>query len=282
MSQVFPHVRSVSGTRYVTPLREGGSLPGLVEADDDGLYVVKFRGAGQGLKTLVAELICGEIGRVLGLHVPELVVIDIPVEFAQGEADDEVRHLLNKSVGSNLGLDFLPGALPFDQLRTVTMTPELAADIIWFDALIANVDRTVRNPNMLLWHGNIWLIDHGAALYQHHRWTDPAAQGRQSFAAIRDHDLMPIAGSIIEADARMASRLDETQLWSVISSVPDDWLPDDDRTGDADRQRTAYHDYLSSRLQHPRPFIAEAEERRNEVNVGAIDPDRANRGRRRE
>jgi hypothetical protein len=282
MTHQAPQVRSVAGTRYVTALREGGSLPGVVEADDDGLYVVKFRGAGQGLKTLVAELICGEIGRVLDLHVPELVVIEVPVAFAQGEPDDEIRDLLNRSVGSNLGLDFLPGALPFDGVHGAAITAELAADIVWFDALIANVDRTVRNPNMLLWHGNIWLIDHGAALYQHHRWTNPAAQGRQSFAAIRDHVLLPVAGSIIEADARMAPLLDDSRLWSVIGSVPDDWLPDDERTGDADRQRAAYHDYLSARLEHPRPFVQEAEQRRTEANVGAIDPDRANRGRRRE
>ncbi|MEJ7839057.1 MAG: HipA family kinase, partial [Thermomicrobiales bacterium] len=282
MSQSSPYVRTVSGTRYVSPLREGGSLPGIVEADDDGLYVVKFRGAGQGLKTLVAELICGELGRLLGLHVPELVVIDVPLEFAQGERDDEVRDLLTKSVGSNLGLDFLPGALPFDVARNGTISAELAADIVWFDALIANVDRTVRNPNMLLWHRNVWLIDHGAALYQHHRWADPRKQGRQSFPPVKDHVLLPQAGSIIEADARMAGQLDETKLWSVISSVPDDWLPDDDRTGDADRQRVAYHDYLISRLEYPRPFMQEAEERRTDVNVGEIDPDRATRGRRRE
>lgn len=282
MTHATTHVRSVAGTRYVTALREGGSLPGIVEADDDGLYVVKFRGAGQGLKTLVAELICGEIGRALGLHVPELVAIDIPVAFAPGEPDDEIRDLLAKSVGSNLGLDFLPGALPFDTARGSGITPELAADIVWFDALIANVDRTARNPNMLLWHKNIWLIDHGAALYQHHRWADPAAQGRQSFPAIKDHLLLSCAGSIIEADARMAELLDETRLWSIIGSVPDDWLPNDERVGDADNQRSAYFAYLGNRLRHPRPFVREAEQRRGGANVGVIDPDRATRGRRRE
>jgi hypothetical protein len=282
MTHASTQVRTVAGTRYVTALREGGSLPGIVEADDDGLYVVKFRGAGQGLKTLVAELICGEIGRALGLHVPELVVIDIPAAFAPGEPDDEIRDLLAASVGHNLGLDFLPGALPFDPATKSGMTPELAADIVWFDALIANVDRTVRNPNMLLWHKEIWLIDHGAALYQHHRWTDPAAQGRQSFAAIKDHVLLPVAGSMIDADARMVDLLDETRLWSIIGAVPDDWLPDDDRTGDAAAQRAAYFAYLNNRLRAPRPFVQEAELRRTEANVGAIDPNRANRGRRRE
>ena len=282
MTHDSTHVRSVAGTRYVTALREGGSLPGIVEADDDGLYVVKFRGAGQGLKTLVAELICGEIGRSLGLHVPELVTIDIPAAFAPGEPDDEIRDLLAKSVGGNLGIDFLPGALPFDTAKGPGITPELAADIVWFDALIANVDRTVRNPNMLLWHGDIWLIDHGAALYQHHRWTDPAVQGRQSFAAIKDHLLLPGAGSIIGADARMADLLDETRLWSIIGSIPDDWLPDDERVGDANGQRAAYFAYLSNRMRHPRPFVREAEHCRTEANVGAIDPDRETRGRRRE
>jgi len=281
MTDSATHVRSVRGVRYVTALREGGSLPGIVEADDDGLYVVKFRGAGQGLKTLVAELICGELGRAFGLHVPELVIIDIPAAFAPGEPDDEIRDLLANSVGDNLGLDFLPGALPFDVAKHTGMTQELAADIVWFDALIANVDRTVRNPNMLLWHKDIWLIDHGAALYQHHRWTDPAQQARQSFAAIKDHVLLPAAASLIDADARMSDLVDEAALWSIIGSVPDDWLPDDERVGNADAQRAAYFAYLSNRLRAPRPFVQEAETCRTAQQVGAIDPDRANRGRRR-
>ena len=157
-------LRAVTATRYVTPLREGGSLPALMEASDDGLYVVKLRGAAQGAKTLVAELIAGEIGRLLGLHVPELVVVDLPQALTLGEPDPEIKGPLDKSIGPNLGLDFLPGALPFDLAMRDPIDPILAADIVWFDALIANVDRTTRNPNMLRWHGDLWLIDHGAAI----------------------------------------------------------------------------------------------------------------------
>lgn len=279
-------MRAVSATRYVMPFREGGSLPGLMEADDDGLYVVKFRGAGQGLKTLVAELIAGEIGRQLGLNVPELVVIDLPAPLTAGEPDQEIKDLLDRSIGTNLGLDFLPGALPFDlamrdpvEQRT---DPVFAADIVWFDALIANVDRTTRNPNMLRWHDALWLIDHGAAIYPHHRWSDPAGQGRRSFAPIRDHVLLPHAGSLIEADRRLAERITESDLWSVLAGIPEDWLPPDDEMGSAGHQREAYLTYFQNRLRAPRPFIAEGERARTDANVGAIDPDRATRGRRRE
>lgn len=275
-------LRAVSATRYVTPFREGGSLPGLMEADDDGLYVVKFRGAGQGLKTLVAELIAGEIGRQLGLKVPELVVVDLPAPLTAGEPDPEIKELLDRSIGTNLGLDFLPGALPFDLAMREPVDPLLAADIVWFDALIANVDRTTRNPNMLRWHDGLWLIDHGAAIYPHHRWSDPAAQGRRSFAAIRDHILLPHAGSLVEADGRLAERLTESDMWAVIAGIPEDWLAPDDLIGSAARQREAYLTYFRNRLRAPRPFIEEGERSRTDAGVGAIDPDRATRGRRRE
>jgi len=287
-------LRHVTATRYVMPFREGGSLPGLMEADDDGLYVVKFRGAAQGLKTLVAELIAGEIGRQLGLNVPELVVIDLPAPLTAGEPDPEIKDLLDRSIGTNLGLDFLPGALPFTlasgasgqpgQGRQVRQAfdPRLAADIVWFDALIANVDRTTRNPNLLRWHDDPWLIDHGAAIYPHHRWTDPAAQGRRSFAPIRDHLLLPFAGSLVEADRRLAERLTESDLWAVIAGIPEDWLPVDDLIGSTEQQRQAYLTYFRNRLRAPRPFIEETERARTDAHVGAIDPDRATRGRRRE
>ena len=275
-------LRSVTATRYVMPFREGGSLPGLMEADDDGLYVVKFRGAGQGPKTLVAELIAGEIGRGLGLNVPELVVIDLPAPLTAGEPDPEIKGLLDRSIGTNLGLDFLPGALPFDLAMRQPIDPLLAADIVWFDALIANVDRTTRNPNMLRWHDALWLIDHGAAIYPHHRWTDPAAQGRRGFPAIRDHVLLPRAGSLVEADRRLAERLTESDLWAVIAGIPEDWLPPDGEIGSTEQQREAYLTYFRTRLQAPRPFIEEGERARTEADVGAIDPDRATRGRRRE
>jgi hypothetical protein len=277
-----PHVRRVDATRFVLPLREGGSVPGLFEADDDGLYVVKFHGAAQGPKTLTAELLAGEIGRALGLRVPELVLAELSAEIGRGEPDREIKELLDRSVGLNLGLDFLPGALPFDPAVRMPVDPVLAADIVWFDAFIANVDRTTRNPNMLRWHGDLWLIDHGASIYPHHRWQDPAAQGRRGFPATRDHVLLPKAGSLVDADVRMASRLDESILWSIVAGIPDAWLPPDEGIGDAAQQREAYLSYFVSRLEAPRPFIEEGERFRAASDVGAIDPNRATRGRRRE
>lgn len=277
-----PQVREVTATRFVLPLREGGSVPGLCEADDDGLYVVKFHAAAQGPKTLTAELIAGEIGRKLGLRVPELVLVNLPIELSIGEPDPEIQELLARSEGLNLGLDFLPGALPYDPATKAPVDPVLAADIVWFDAFIANVDRTVRNPNLLRWHDDLWLIDHGAAIYPHHRWQDPTAQGRRSFAAIKDHVLLPMAGSLVDADARMSARLDESALWSVIGGVPDIWLPDNEEIGSALQQREAYMTFFTSRLEGPRPFIEEGERCRAAADLGAIDPNRATRGRRRE
>ena len=278
---VTPDVREVTATRFVLPLREGGSVPGLFEADDDGLYVVKFHGAAQGPKTLTAELIAGEIGRKLGLNVPELVLVNLPTELSAGEPDPEIQEHLARSAGLNLGLDFLPGALPFDPAARIAIDPVLAADIIWFDAYTANVDRTTRNTNILRWHDNLWLIDHGAAIYPHHRWQDPAAQGRRAFDAIKDHVLLPVAGSLIDADQRLAQRLDETALWGVIGSVPDAWLVENEEIGNAGQQREAYMSYFMSRLEAPRPFIEEGERLRTAADVGAIDPNRATRGRRR-
>lgn len=278
---VTPRIRRVGATRFVLPLREGGSVPGLFEADDDGLYVVKFHRAAQGPKTLTAELIVGEIGRALGLRVPDLVLIDVPVELSASEPDPEIQEHLARSAGLNLGLDFLPGALPFDPAANIAIDPILAADIVWFDAYTANVDRTTRNTNMLRWHGDLWLIDHGAAIYPHHRWTDPAEQGRRSMPAIKDHVLLPVAGSLVDADQRLASRLDEALLWSIIGSVPDEWLAENAEGGTPEEQRQAYMTYFLARLQAPRPFIEEAERLRLAADVGAIDPERATRGRRR-
>lgn len=263
------------------PLKEGGSVPGLFEADDDGLYVVKLHGAAQGPKSLTAELITGEIARVLGLRVPELVLIDLQKALTAGEPDPEIQDHLQRSIGLNLGLDFLPGALPYDPANPVGMDPILAADIVWLDAYIANVDRSTRNPNILIWNQAVWLIDHGAAIFPHHRWTNPREQGRRSFAPIKDHVLLPIAGSVVDADSRLAPKLDDTVLWSIIGSVPDIWLPANE-IGNADAQRNAYMEYFLSRLEGPRPFIEEAERCRSAQLVGSIDPDRANRGRRRE
>jgi hypothetical protein len=241
-------VRTVVATRYVTPLREGGSLPGLVEADDDGLYVVKFRGAGQGAKALVAEILAGELARACGLPVPEQVLVDLDPAIGNAEPDPEIQDLLKASGGLNVGLDFLPGALAYDEAAAQRLTPELAADVVWLDALMLNVDRTPRNPNLLVWHGRLWLIDHGAALYVQHGTSDLAAQAGRSFAQVRDHVLLPHAGSILEADARMAARLPD--LGALVGLVPPHWLGGDARP---------YVEFLRARTSAPRAFAEEAE-----------------------
>ncbi len=235
-------VRHVRATRYVTPLREGGSMPGLVEADDDGLYVVKFRGAGQGVKALVAELLVGELARAAGLRVPELVVVDLDPQLAAAEPDPEIQELVAASGGTNAGLDFLPGALPYSPAAPAGITPEPAADVVWLDALTTNVDRTARNPNLLVWHDALWLIDHGAALFRHHAPSWPQGAADAAFPQIADHILLPEAGSILEAHERLAPRLDDATLTRVAALVPDDWLGDDPSAA-----RAAYVDVLARR-----------------------------------
>ena len=252
-------IRHVTATRYVTPLREGGSLPAVVEADDDGLYVAKFRGAGHGVKALVAELIAGEIGRALGLLVPEIVLVDFDPRLAAAEPDQEIRELLQRSSGVNVGLDFLPGALSFDPAAGFKPPPELCAAVVWFDSFVTNVDRDVRNTNMLVWHGRLWLIDHGSALYIHHTWKDVAAHAVKPMAAIKSHVLMPMAGSILEADDRLAPMLTSELLGSIIDSVPDEWLAEGDGLADPAAHRAAYRDYLERRLAVHRQLAEEAE-----------------------
>jgi hypothetical protein len=248
----------------VTPLREGGSLPGLVEADDDGLYVVKFRGAGQGPKALIAELIAGEIGRHLGLLVPEIVLVQLDPMLGRAEPDIEVHELLDRSPGLNLGLDFLPGAMPFVPAAGPLPQPELAADIVWFDGLVTNVDRTPKNTNLLVWHHRLWLIDHGAALYVQHTWRDPQEHARRSFAQVRDHVLLPFAGSIGEADSRLATRLTDDVLADIVALVPEAWLIEPGlASSDTSAARQQYVEYLVRRLQAPRPFVDEAERARS-------------------
>jgi hypothetical protein len=249
-------LRTVRATRYVTPLREGGSMPGLVEADDDGLYIVKFRGAGQGLKALVAEVIVGELARACGLRVPELAIVEIDPLLAAAEPDPEIQELVAASGGTNAGLDFLPGALPFSPAAPVGVTPELAAEVVWLDALCANVDRTPRNPNMLIWHGDLWLIDHGAALYRHHAPTWPEGAAAARFPLIKDHVLLPFAGSIAEAGERLTPKLDAATVERITREVPADWLGED-----APLAREVYATYLAERLASG-AFAAEAEEAR--------------------
>ncbi len=246
-------LRTVFATRYVTPLREGGSLPGLTEANDDGLYVVKFRGAGQGVKALVAEVIVGELARALGLLIPELVAIELEAALGAAEPDPEIQELIVASVGINLGVDFLPGALAYVPGAGFAPDPAVAAEVVWLDALTTNVDRTPRNPNLLVWHGRMWLIDHGAALYLHHQGLEPERDAVRAFPLIAEHVLLPLAGSITEAHARLAPRVDCELLQRIAGLVPDDWL------GDTDPE--VYVDYLARRVQDG-AFAEEAERAR--------------------
>ncbi|TLY53058.1 MAG: aminotransferase class I and II [Gammaproteobacteria bacterium] len=259
--------RTVTATRYVTPLREGGSLPAIVEADDQGLYVLKFRGAGQGVRALIAELVAGEIARTLGLSVPEIVLVELAAELARTEPDPEIQHLIRASAGVNLALDYLPGSVTFDPLadRAVLDQPEpdLASRIVWFDAYVSNVDRSARNTNLLVWHRRLRLIDHGAALYFHHAWggaspADIRARALLPFKQIKDHVLLPYANRLAEIDAAMAEKLDAARIAQIVASIPDAWLADADAFSDATTHRAAYVDYLTHRLQAPRAFVAEA------------------------
>ena len=231
---------SVVATRYVTALREGGSLPGLVEADDDGLYVTKFRGAGQGRRALVAEVIVGELARRAGLLVPELVTVEVDPRLGAAEPDPEIQELITASAGSNLGVDFLPGALSYTPAGRWRPDPRLAADVVWLDALATNVDRTARNPNLLLWHERLWLIDHGAALYLQHRGLQASEHADRPFPMIADHVLLPHAGSILDADRRLRPRLTGDVIEAVVGLVPADWW-DDDSPG-------TYVEYLTRRV----------------------------------
>lgn len=250
-------VRTVTATRYVTPLREGGSLPAIVEADDLGHYVLKFRGAGQGKKALVAELVGAELGRRLGLPVPEVVFLELDPLLGRSEPDFEIRTLIQASAGTNLGLDYLPGAIAYDPLLEPP-DPALASAIVWFDALITNVDRTARNTNLLRWHGRLYLIDHGAALYFHHTWSDARARATQPFTGIRDHVLLPFASALRRADDTLPARLGPDVLREVLAEIPDAWLDPEPGLADPAAVRDAYLRYLELRLAGPRAFAEEA------------------------
>ena len=248
---------TITAIRYVAPLREGGSVPAIVEADDDGTYVLKFRGAGQGRKALIAELIAGEIGRALGLPVPDLAVIELDGVLGRAEPDPEIKTIIDASVGLNLAVDYLPGALGFGPLDHRKVDDDLASAIVWFDAYVTNVDRTPRNPNMLWWHRRLYLIDHGAALYFHHNW-DGADRSRSPFAAIKDHVLLRRASRPADMDEALAERLPEDTLRGIVAAIPDDWLGDEMAFPDVATHRQAYVDYLLRRVQPPRPFVEEA------------------------
>ena len=251
-------MRTVTATRYVTPLREGGSLPAVIEADDDGMYVLKFRGAGQGPKALIAELVGGEIARAAGLPVPEIVFVELDAELARTEPDPEIQDLIRASAGLNLALDYLPGSVTFDPLAEQPGA-ELASSIVWHDAFITNLDRTARNTNMLVWHRRLWLIDHGAALYFHHSWDENMlARSTSPFPLIRDHVLLGLASSLREIDAQMAERLTPECLAGIVALIPDDWLAGEAAFATPHRHRDAYLGYLARRLHSPRAFVEEA------------------------
>ncbi len=248
----MPPLRTVSAIRYVTPLREGGSLPAIVEADDLGTYVLKFRGAGQGEKALVAELIAGGIARALGLRTPEIVFMQLDPVLGRNEPDYEIRSLIQASAGLNLGFDFLPGAIAYEP-GVLAPDPTLAARIVWFDALVTNIDRTARNTNLLVWHRELHLIDHGAALYFQHSWPEGLKRSRAPFPHIRDHVLLPRASDLAAVDGEMTAALGADVLCDIVAQVPADWLPQP-----ADESRAAYVEFLLQRLQAPRPFVEEA------------------------
>jgi HipA-like kinase len=249
-------LKQVRATRYVTPLREGGSLPGIVEADDLGIYVCKFRGAGQGLPVLVAEVIVSELALLLDLRTPRLVVLELEQAIARYEADEEVQDLLNASLGLNLGVDFLPGSFGFDP--TFEVAPDIAARTLWLDAFVANVDRSWRNPNLLVWHGDLWLIDHGASLYFHHGWSggisDPARFAAQPYD-LGDHVLAAHAAGAAAVDAELADRLNGSVLEEVLDQVPDEWLESRPGAATPDEVRAAYVAFLRARVEGSRVWV---------------------------
>lgn len=256
-----PHLRTVNVTRYITPLREGGSLPALAEADDDFKYVLKFKGAGHGVKALIAELIGGEIARVLKFKMPELVFANLDVAFGRTEADEEIQDLLQGSQGLNLALHYLSGAINYDPVVKV-VEAKLASQIVWLDAYITNVDRTFRNTNMLMWHKELWLIDHGACLYFHHSWNNWEKHAQSSFALIKDHVLLPQASVLKEVDTEFKSILSTEVLQSIVNLIPVEWLTWEESDETPKALREVYLQFLQIRLNHSEIFINEAQNAR--------------------
>jgi len=254
-------LRTVNVVRYITPLREGGSLPALVEADDGFTYLLKFFGAGQGSKALIAELIGGEIARSLGFKVPEIVYADLDASFGQIEGDEEVQDLLKASVGLNLALHYLAGAITFDPLVT-EVDAKLASQVVWLDCLLNNVDRTARNTNMLMWHKELWLIDHGASLYFHHSWQDWEKKALMPFSLVKNHVLLPRASQLEEVDAEFRHLLTEETITAIVAMVPEVWLSNEGVFDSTEQHRNAYAQFLISRLAHSEIFVNEAQHAR--------------------
>ena len=258
-------IRTVTATRYLTPLREGGSLPAIIEADDGELYVLKFVGAGQGPKALIAELVAGEIARTLDLRVPEIVFINLDPVMGRSEPDQEIQDLLQASAGLNLGLRYLPHTFAYNPLLKPPPDPLLASAIVWFDAYVTNVDRTPRNVNILIWQEQLWLIDHGAALYFHHNWGDYLASSRNPFPMIREHALLPYAAQLLQTDRRLRALLTPEVVQGIVDLVPAEWLNHDSPFQTPSEHRRAYVDYLLNRLETSHLFVEEAQRARRQL-----------------
>ena len=258
-------LKTVTATRYVTPLREGGSMPAIVEADDAGLYVLKFRGAGQGLKVLIAELVAGELARALGLRVPELVFMHLDPVLGRAEPDGEIRELIKASGGLNLAMDYLPGSITFDPVAGLPPAAQEASEIVCFDAFITNVDRTPKNPNMLHWHRALWLIDHGASMYFHHSWEDYLERSQTAFAPIKDHVLLRWATALSAAEATLRAKLTPEVLERAVALIPDEWLGAEEAFPSKEAHRAAYLAWLRGRLEASPRFIEEAERARAQL-----------------
>ncbi|MFB3387253.1 HipA family kinase [Flavobacterium sp. LAR06] len=254
-------LRTVNVTRYITPLREGGSLPALAEADDDFKYVLKFKGAGHGVKALIAELVGGQIAKALKLQLPELVFANLDEAFGRSEGDEEIQDLLQGSQGLNLALHFLSGSITFDSVVT-TVDDKLASQIVWLDAYITNVDRTFRNTNMLIWHKELWLIDHGACLYFHHSWNNWEQHAKSPFALIKDHVLLPQASLLKEVDAEFKALLTNEILEEIVNTIPEEWLVWEDTGETPEALRNVYLQFLQTRLNNSEIFVNQAQNAR--------------------
>ena len=254
-------LRTVNVTRYITPLREGGSLPALAEADDDFKYVVKFRGSGHGAKALISELIGGVVAKVLKLRIPELVFVQLDEAFGRSEGDEEIQDLLKGSQGLNLGLHFLSGALTYGPVTT-KVDGRTASIIVWMDAFLTNVDRTERNTNMLMWHKDLWLIDHGATLYFHHSWINPEKHALSPFALIKNHVLLPFADQLEAADIECKALLTDEVIREIVNLIPDEWASTLEAGETSESVREVYYQFLSSRLKNSEIFLNEAQNAR--------------------
>ncbi len=264
MAQNLPYIRTVNVIRYITPLREGGSLPAIAEADDEFMYVIKFQGAGQGRKALIAELIGAEIARTLGLKVPEIVFANLDEAFGRTEPDEEIQDLLKASVGLNLGVHYLSGSITYDPAVS-TVDPKLASQIVWLDCLLTNVDRTSRNTNMLLWYKELWLIDFGASLYFHHSWNNWKEQAEKPFLLVKDHVLLPQASELDVVNEEFKRILNQELIENIVAAIPEEWLKDESTFSSVEEHRRAYVDFLVTRIANSEIFVNEAKHARESI-----------------